>query len=201
MLMKRKIINIISLFIAFSLGFTISKLTNWGYFTINKDISIIDALSLFLTIGLAIYITKILEKEVQESRIEKDLFISKICEIENSLKLIEDLIESKDASFSKLNNKIHLCRILKKSFFDSIKETFNENKNKRFLELESKVSININNLKRLLTETPIEKKDLPAVSLKKGIVNYSDNRVLEINVEINSIKDIFFKVKVNINII
>lgn len=197
--MKKKVINIIVLFTVFSIGFTTSKLTNWGYFTLNKDISIIDALSLFVTIGLAIYISKILEKEVQESRVEKDLFINKLCEIEIVLGNIEDYVESKDSSFSKVNSKVHLCRILKNSFFESLKDILSKSNKTIFAELENKVSININNLKRLLTETPIDKNNSSVVSLKNGIVNYSDDRVLDIKVEINSIKDSLFKTKVKIN--
>lgn len=197
--MKKKAINIIALIVAFSIGFTLSKLTNWGYFSLNRDISIIEALSLFITIGLAIYISKILEKEVQENRTEKDLFIAKLCEIESNLSNIEDYIDCKDTSFCKVNSKVHLCRILKKSIFESIKEVFTERKSKIFSELEDKVSISINNLKRLLTETPIDKKSASSVSLKNGIVNYSDDRVLDIKVEINSLKDNLFKIKIKIN--
>lgn len=73
---KNKIINIIIYIIIFSIGCCCGKLIDWGYFVLNKEISIIDAISLFLTIGCAIYISKVLEKEVQDVRIEKEMFIS-----------------------------------------------------------------------------------------------------------------------------
>lgn len=74
---KNKIINIIIYIIIFSIGCCCGKLIDWGYFVLNKEISIIDAISLFLTIGCAIYISKVLEKEVQDVRIEKEMFISR----------------------------------------------------------------------------------------------------------------------------
>ena len=46
---KNKIINIIIYIIIFSIGCCCGKLIDWGYFVLNKEISIIDAISLFLT--------------------------------------------------------------------------------------------------------------------------------------------------------
>ena len=50
---------------------------DYGYFVLSKEVSIIDAFSLFATIGCAIYIARILEKEVQDKRVEKDLYLKK----------------------------------------------------------------------------------------------------------------------------
>lgn len=82
---KNKIINIIIYIIIFSIGCCCGKLIDWGYFVLNKEISIIDAISLFLTIGCAIYISKVLEKEVQDVRIEKEMFISQVENTESPL--------------------------------------------------------------------------------------------------------------------
>lgn len=82
---KNKIINIIIYIIIFSIGCCCGKLIDWGYFVLNKEISIIDAISLFLTIGCAIYISKVLEKEVQDVRIEKEMFISQVGNTESPL--------------------------------------------------------------------------------------------------------------------
>ena len=82
---KNKIINIIIYIIIFSIGCCCGQLIDWGYFVLNKEISIIDAISLFLTIGCAIYISKVLEKEVQDVRIEKEMFISQVENTESPL--------------------------------------------------------------------------------------------------------------------
>jgi hypothetical protein len=197
--MKRRIINITLGVLIFSIGATIGKLLNWGYFELKKDISIIDALTLFTTIGAAIYITKILEKEVQEDRIEKELHISKISELELLLKIIEDLIEDKDSSFNKINYRIHSCRIIKIGIFASINENFKKNPSAKIAEFENNITVSLNSLKRLLTETPIIVNPYPQLSLVGGLANYSLNRILEINIEINSIRENLFKLKVRIN--
>ena len=197
--MKKKIINIIGYLVILSIGLTIGKLLNWGYFELSKEVSIVDALTLFVTIGVAIYIAKILEKEVQDVRIEKELYIAKITEIESMLKVFEILVEEKDSSYNKINNRINSCRMKKGSIFNTIKENLKQVKTKNFDKFEKEITDGINSLKRLLTETPaIAEKD-PAILVKKDIVTYSSNRIIEINTEINSISENLFKIKVRIN--
>lgn len=197
--MKRRIINIILVIIIFCIGATFGKLLNWGYFELSKDLSIIDALTLFTTIGVAIYITKNLEKEVQENRIEKDLFISKISELETKLKVIEDLVAEKDSSFNKVVCRVHACRLAKNSIFNSINGNFHKSKSNTFDEFDNNISACINSLRRLLTDTPINSTSTSDIYLVNGVVNYSPNRIIEVNVEINSLMENLFKLKVRIN--
>jgi hypothetical protein len=196
--MKTKIINIVWYIVIFSIGITIGKLFNWGYFELSKEVSIIDALTLFATIGVAIYVVKILEKEVQDVRIEKELYIAKIVEVESIVKDFEILVEEKGSSYNKINNRINSCRMKKGRIFNTIKENLKQIKNKDFDGFEKEITNGINSLKRLLTETPAVKESNPAISVKKDIVSYSPNRIIEINTEINSISDNLFKVKVRI---
>ena len=197
--MKKKIINIIGYLVILSIGMTIGKLLNWGYFELSKEVNIVDALILFVTIGVAIYIAKILEKEVQDVRIEKELYIAKITEIESILKDFEILVEEKDSSYNKINNRINSCRMKKGSIFNTIKENLKQVKTKDFDNFEKEITDGINSLKRLLTETPAVAEENPAISVKKDIVTYSSNRIIEINTEINSISENLFKIKVRIN--
>jgi hypothetical protein len=197
--MKKKITSIISVILIFCIGLIVGKLLDWSYFKLTKDISIIEAFTLISTIGAALYISKILEKEVQDKRIEKDLHISKISEIESLLIIIEDLIENKDSSYHKINSRIHTCRIIKTSIFNSLQENFKKITSKKIQEFENSITYSINSLKRLLTETPTESGKMEEITLKNGMVTYSTNRISEINIEINSIRENIFKLKVRIN--
>lgn len=197
--MKRKIINILSFIIIFSIGAVFGELLNWGYFELSKEISVIDALTLFTTLGIAIYITKTLEKEVNDGRIEKDLFLAKISEIELTLDRIEDIVEEKNCAYNKINNRIHSCRKIKNVIFQSIGDTFSPKTSAKLNLFEPDISSELNLLKRLLTETPISESENPHITLENGCANYSLNRQLEIDVTINSIKENLFKLKVKIN--
>jgi hypothetical protein len=195
--MKKKTINIICYLVVFSIGITVGKLLNWGYFELSKEVSIIEALTLFVTIGVAIYVAKILEKEVQDVRIEKELYIAKITEIESITKDFETLIEEKNSSYNKINNRINSCRMKKGSIFNAIRKNLRQIRD--IDNFEREITDGINSLKRLLTETPVVSESNPAISVKKDVVIYSPNRIIEINTEINSISENLFKIKVRIN--
>jgi hypothetical protein len=197
--MKKKIINVIGVLVIFSIGMTFGKLLNWGYFELDKGISIIDALSLFVTIGVAIYVAKILEKEVQDVRIEKELYLAKITELESLLSGFESLIEEQNIANNKIISRIHSCRIKKNSIFCNIKHNFKQVKATEFNEVENEITNKLNSLKRLLTETPAVQSKTPELSIKKGLATFSPNRIIEIDTEINSINECLFKMKVRIN--
>ena len=135
---KNKIINIIIYIIIFSIGCCCGKLIDWGYFVLNKEISIIDAISLFLTIGCAIYISKVLEKEVQDVRIK-----------------VDDIKEVLDTNYKRL--------------------------------------------KPLLTDTSVMSKSPPDIEVKRGKITYSPERIVEIQENLQTIQDEFFKLKIIIN--
>ena len=61
----------------FGAGMTLGKLFDWGYFTLSSEISISDALTMFITIGVAIYIANVLERDIQDNRNEKDLLLKR----------------------------------------------------------------------------------------------------------------------------
>jgi len=196
--MKKKIINAIAFVVVFSIGIIFGKLFNWGYFELVKEISIIDALTLFITIGLAIYVAKILEKEVQDVRTEKELYIAKISELENLLCSFESIIEEKDAIYKKITNRIHSCYIKKNSIFNNIKK-YKQIKINEINSFEKEISEKMKSLKRLLTDTPAIQSKNPELSVKKGIANFSDSRIIEICTEINALNENLFKMKVRIN--
>ena len=180
---KNKIINIIIYIIIFSIGCCCGKLIDWGYFVLNKEISIIDAISLFLTIGCAIYISKVLEKEVQDVRIEKEMFISQVENTESPLVELGNKLNSTTYTRHKLFKKIDS---FKKSEFkvDDIKEV---------------LDTNYKRLKPLLTDTSVMSKSPPDIEVKRGKITYSPERIVEIQENLQTIQDEFFKLKIIIN--
>jgi hypothetical protein len=99
--MKWRIIEVVVAVLIFGLGATFGKLLNWGYFELSREISIIEAVTLFATLGLGLYITRVLEKKVQDVRLEKALYIAKVTEIETILRSIEVLFEEPVISYKK----------------------------------------------------------------------------------------------------
>jgi hypothetical protein len=196
---KRRIVNAIIFITIFAIGITLGKLCNWGYFELSKEISIIEALTLFVTIGLAIYIAKIIEKEVQDIRMEKELYVAKLSEIETILTSFEELVEERNVSYTKINNRIHSCRIKINNLFANLKSNFKKLKSEDVSLVDEKVNERIKILNRLLTETPAVPIETPELSVKDGLANYSSQRIAEICSEITAINDLLFNLKIRIN--
>lgn len=188
--MKKKIIiNTLIYFIIFCVGCCVGELIDWGYFILSKEISIIDALSLFLSLGCAIYIAKVLEKDIQDDRIEKDMFIVQVVNIETTLIELSNKLNVSTyieiiSLYSKSNIKRH--KLFKK--IDSFKKSeFKVDDIKKSLDSKFK------QLKPLLTETT------PDIEIKRGKITYSLQRIVQINDSIECIQDELFKLKIIIN--
>ncbi len=192
---KKRAIKIICCILVFSFGCCVGKLFNWGYFILDNQISIIDALSLILTLGCAIYIAKVLEKDVQDDRIEKEMFIALVEGIEAPLVEIESNLLNTTykevvSLYSKSNRRRH-------KFFDNI---ISFNKTEFDVEkLQQSLKINFKQLKPLLTDTAAVPQALPDVDVKRGKITYSPNRLIEIQEVLQNILDDLFKLKIIIN--
>lgn len=191
--MKNNIlISIVILFI----GITLGKLLNWGYFELSKQISIIESLTLFITVGLAIYVAKILEKEVQDTRIQKDLYIQKFCEIDELLNNIELMVENEDPSYNKITNKIHICGVKKDSTVRLLMSSSIKGRNvEKINKLNTKVSKNIRDLRKLLTYTDADN------VITNSKIKYSNSRILEIHTKSNNLRECILELKILINLL
>lgn len=192
-LMKNNIIFYIGIL---CIGITIGKLLDWGYFELKKEVSIIEALTLFVTICIALYVTKILEKEVQETRVQKDLYISKLCEIDELLSAVEDLSENESPLYFKITNKIHICGVKHLSTIRLLKKEPIASKNlKKITSLEDEIRLSIRELRRISTTTDSENE------LSNNIIKYSNNRILEIQTKSDLLKGSLLKLKILINLL
>lgn len=191
MRMKKKINNQLLIYLAvFGIGVTIGDCVDYGYFVFDKSISVIDALTLFITIGLTWYIATILDKQSKNEQQESDLIVEQINDIASLLKEIDVLIR-KETPYSEIVLKTHCIGLVKQSIF----EFLNKNKNGTIDSFESMFKEKQKKLKDLLTNTPIDKNDTSKISMKKGIVKYTDVRIKEIVTELYSFRTELYKLK------
>lgn len=191
--MKIKINNQWLIYLAlFGLGVTIGDCLDFGYFILDNNISVIDALTLFITVGLTWYIATILEKQSKNEQQKSDLIVEQIDEIVNLLKEIDTLVHSKKTSFTEIVLKTHCIGLIKQNIFDFLK---NNNNKRTIVSYESRFKESQKKLKRLLTDTPIDRTDLTKMSVKKDVVKYTDIQKKEIVTAMYSFKAELFKLK------
>lgn len=194
--MKRKrIINTIIYFLIFCVGCCFGELIDWGYFILSKEISIIDALSLFLSIGCAIYIARVLEKDVQDDRIEKDMFISQVVNIETPL--IELSNKLNGSTYNDIISLYSKSNTTRHKLFKKI-QTFKKSEFK-VEEIRKTLDVGYKQLKPLLTDTAVVPDSTPDIEVKRGKITYSSQRVVEIQECLQNIQDELFKLKILIN--
>ena len=172
------------------IGITIGDWIEYGFFELDKSISIIDALTLFVTVGLTWYIARILDKQSKNEQLEFDLFIKQLNDIEELQKDINELIR-KESSYEEINLKIHCVGLAKATLFDLLKGKKNIKSYEDAFKEEQK------KLKDLLTNTPIDQNDKSKISIKNGKVTYTEERQKEIITEIYSFRTLLFKIRLS----
>ncbi len=188
------------LIIVFVIGCLIGNAFTFECLIPTKDVSIVDIMSLVMTVICTIFITSVLEKELQDNRVEKDIFITQISHIEMLLDSIEINLESHELQYTKIveiysNSNKDKARLLDrlKKYNSTVLENGVIKKHKESL------LTNFKSLKPLLTDTPVNPEGEPDIEVKNGIIKYSKDRVIEIKKIISSLSDDLFVFKMEIN--
>jgi hypothetical protein len=162
----------------------------------------LDAISLIATIILGVYIAKTLQKEVQDKRIEKDMYLGLISAIEQIIRDIDNLVENSGGNnlhYNRIVNVMHRCRIKKVDVFKALGSINNGSLKSKIDDCDQKLKTELRILKTALTETSVKASSTPSVKLKKNMVTYSDERRIEIITSINAIESSLFKLKILVN--
>ena len=193
--MSKRVIKSVRFVIAFVLGWCVCSITDWGYFELSKEISVIDALSLFVTTGCAIYIARILEKDLQNDRTEKDIYIKMMEQIEGSLVEIQKMVESQSStSFLQIVNLYSRSRRRKSGLIKQLSENKRKFKQLDIDGFDKFISKKFTKLKPLLTAT-----DSNDVRVQNNKVRYSPKQTILINTVITDINDKMFEARLDIN--
>ncbi|MDR1940807.1 MAG: hypothetical protein LBQ47_00570 [Endomicrobium sp.] len=187
------IVNLFVGVICFILGRLSVNFPGISYFSLDKSVNIVELISILFTGIIAIFITLKLERYVTNKRVEKELYIAKISEIEKLLDDVDDLLKEKNPSYRKISSINAFLRIKKQSIFNNI-QNFKPIK-KIYREYDTYLADHIKILKPLLTATS---KDSGLI-VNKDKCEYNNERIIEIQKELTSIKEKLFEFKVKIN--
>ncbi len=189
--------NPICAIVLFVFGFSLGKIYDWTAFKINTtiDFNLFDVFSLLITVSIAIYVAKILEADLQKKQSRRDIWIDRFCQLEAILGRLSQIVNGSAICFHtvvnihhQLRSKYsHIMKMLKvpKDVLDKDKDLANLMKN-------------INTLKRLLSETPVNvnnNKKNQKIKVQNGVLIYSNERLSEINRYIELIDNSIFMLK------
>lgn len=178
------------------LGIAIGIPFNIDGFSFNLKIELFDIISLIASIFLAIYVVSALERRVQDDRIEKELHIEQINQVEHILNELENLLLCENVTYNNINSRISKIRIKKNNIFRAFNECLSKESHS-LIDTTNKISQRIDTLKRLLTDTSVNKRN--DVVMKGGVIKYSNKRVSDINNAICGLENDLYRLKITLN--
>lgn len=199
---KRTGIEILSAILFLVIGWLIGSKWRICQFALDLQINIVDAVSLLVTVVMGLYIAKILEKEVQDNRIEKDMYLSKISTIENLLEAIETMFQNKngiDLDYKSIVNLEHRIRTKKNSIFEHLAEKSKRKIKNEIQTYEKLLKDEFKDLRNYLTQTNASEEGTKDISIENNIAKYSQERTSLILTSLNSIENKLLELKVLIN--
>ena len=199
---KRTITEIIVGIIILIIGWAIGNKWQIATFNVDLQINIVDALTLVVTIVMGIYIAWIIEKEVQDKRIEKDMYLSKVCALEEIRDEIENLFQSNNGEqidFKKIVSLDHRIRTKRKSIFKHLLDCSHGKIKKELENYDKNLKNDLKDLRNLLTQTSVGEVVIKDIEISNNIANYSSERTSLILKILDEIDNKFLEVKVLVN--
>lgn len=198
----RTVAKILIAIVLFAIGWTLGQVCeDISPFSLDWSISLSDVLSILVEITLAVVLALLIEKGMQNQRIEKDFFISELNTAQESLSELEKSC-ARLVSLS-LHQTVFLIEKPRKDLtkmWEIMKErskTFHDRENDDFNNL-------IKHLKTLnsqLSDSTFFKESdgFKPVSITKGVIHLNNTVTNELDATFGALKDAIFKMKIAIN--
>lgn len=197
---SKHVITVCLLCASFVIGVVFGKLVDVKYFKVDENINIIDVISVAVTIFAAYIVTKVLDKEKQDNRTEKDLIIKRTEDIyqlidDSNIRVVSGAIKYQEAAshFKRINVSLHcIYRIMSNTKIETDEQ------------LKLSIFGSTKKLRDLLTDTPkitesdIQNSNLPN-EVKDGMVHLTQNRIVEIETEYDKLRDNILLLQLAIN--
>lgn len=201
---KRTYIEIASGIFLLIIGWVIGNQWQITECKLDLTFNIVDLFTLVVTIVMGTYIAWILEKEVQDKRIEKDMYLAKIGSIEEILDELGNMFQSNNGQsidYKKVVGLEHRIKMKKDSIFKYILENLHGKIHQEIKKGDEQLRCNFKDLRNLLTQTNAEETGPKDIEIIDNQANYSaertscvlntlniiDNKLLEIKVLVNKI--------------
>lgn len=198
--LKNKLIRV-GIYLSFiACGYVIARFIEIPYFEISKTIDGSNILTLIVTAWLAILVTTVFEKQNNDFRVEKDLIITRvgnIYDIADSLQLESNTgcihITEASSSIKRINTALNsIYKIVGKCHFN-----IND-------DLKERLKISLVEIRNTLTNTPsvsdelLNLKDIP-IKIKDSIIHFNKERVSQLEVKFETLKDLLLELQIYIN--
>jgi len=181
-------------------GYVVSRLADIPHFEVSKEIDISNVLTLIITAWLAILITTVFEKKNNNYRVEKDLIIGRVANVFDIAASLQ--IESNSGKIHYTEASSSIKRI--NTSLNSIYKIVDKCHFRISSDIKEKLKNSIADLREILTNTPsltseqMTAQELP-IEIKNSIIYYNRDRVSQIEVKFDGLKDLLLELQIDIN--
>lgn len=199
---KRTIVEIFIGCVVFFVGWILGNKWQCIECTLDLTFNIVDVITLIVTIAMGIYIAWILEKEVQDNRIEKDMYLTKIGVIEGILDELDRMFHTcngQSIDYKKVVSLEHRIRTKKNSIFKHILNNSHGKINKELSKYDEQLKMEFKDLRNFLTQTSVSESEPKDIEITDNQANYSSERTTNVLSSINSIDNKLLEIKVLVN--
>ena len=199
---RRTIIEIISAVILLSIGWMIGNKWQIAACELELKFNIVDVLTLIVTIAMGLYIARVLEKDVQDKRIEKDMYLSKINVIESICDELENKFQAsngKGLDYKEIVNLEHRIKTKKNTIFKYILDNSHGKINDKLKTHDEKLKGEFKDLRNNLTQTTVGEVEQQDIEIVNNCATYSNERTTCILSSLNTISNSLLEVKVLVN--
>lgn len=195
-------IRILIVVAIFVIGWTCGQvLKDVSPFILDWSISLSDVLGIIVEICLAIFIALLVEKGLQNQRVEKDFFISELDDAQTAYSELAKICSRMNPlSFNQTVYQVEKSKRDLINIWETMKvrnKAFHDDKQKEFDAL-----INlIKNLNSQLSDSAYFKpeNDFKPVNITKNLIHLNNTVIKEIDNSFDKIKESIFKLKIAIN--
>lgn len=188
----------ICLFIViFFIGFLIGRLTVFpAEILIETNVNAVHALSIFVTLFIALLITVFFQTKKEMNNIENELIINRINKITEIIECLQDSVGTGIVPVNQAIAQVKRIHSSSKYIWDIC---FNDQNIAVTMDFKT-VEHELRTLKVLLTLTPvIDSEKTPPIKAVNNQFEYSHARIAEIEKNIEDLKNILFKIQLEVN--
>jgi hypothetical protein len=168
------------------IGFILGKLFNIWYFTIDEKINLVDLLSIIVTVTAAFIVAKVLDKEKQDRRTEKDLILKRVEDIYQHIETCQPKLTASSVPYQFAASQIKGIY----TYLNTANKIISNTEIQITEDHKSKIVSNLRKIKDLLTS---------GNNVSSGAIQLTQSRVIEIEAEFVKLKDsvLFFQIDIN----
>lgn len=181
-------------------GYLLAKYIQVPYFEVSKSIDISNVLSLITTVWVAVAISTVFEKQNSDRRVEKDLIIDRVGAIHSVADSLQIGSQSGSIHLAEANSSLKRISTALQSVFKIIDRshfTITE-------DIKERVNQSLADIRTTLTNTPAITQDpggiqdIP-IAVRDGIIIYNQDRISQLEVKFESLKDLLLELQIEIN--